>query len=260
MLAAGVDVIYNSTVQMSAEPNNAATQVTQQTASLPDIDTQSSGGFRGFLSRHWIALSIAGVFLVTCGPALAGIIAIIVNLFKIGNSTADGIATILGPVIQMLNDFTNWCKDHEVLAVFVYLGSVAITFLGNIFIAWIGSGVKNPKGSMGEEFDALLRLQNVGSLEGSQKLLKEMNEELERQKATRQDSAKFQEAILKKQVFDMATATYRKNDDTANLQKQRAKFAQTQKEIDDAIDKLNESRSEDNKIDKDAFKLHPVDE
>jgi hypothetical protein len=234
---------------MSAGPNN--------NVATPQIDTQSSGGIGSFFSRHWLGLLIAGVLLVTCGPLLAGFAALFAGLLKVGGGAVDGIEKILGPVVKILTDFVTWCENHEVWLVILYFGCWFIQAFGPSFVTW--QGTRNPKGSMGEEFDAASRLNSTSKTEAIIKFTEKLNAAKTKQKVKPAEVKIFEEMFGSFYTVNLETAAVNKTDSRA-VAAQKDRIARIQVDINNRIDKLNEDRAEGEKIDKNAYELDPVGE
>jgi hypothetical protein len=236
---------------MSAGPNN--------NVATPQIDTQSSGGIGSFFSRHWLGLLISGVLLVTCGPLLAGFAALFAGLLKSGGDAVDGIDKILGPVVKVVTDFVTWCQDHEVWLVIIYFGCWFIQAFGPLFVTWLGNRIKNPKGSMGEEFDAASRLNSTSRTEELIKLTEKLNAAKREQRVKPAEVPIFEEMFGSFYTVNLETAAVNKTDPSA-VAAQKDRIARIQVDIDGRIEELNENRAEGEKIDKDTYKLDPVGE
>lgn len=236
---------------MSAGPNN--------NVASPQIDTQRSGGIGSFFSRHWRGLLIAGVLLVFCGPLLAGFIALFGRVSKGAADAEEGVAKILGPVVKILTDFVTWCENHEVWVVIIYFGSWFIQAFGPMFVSWMGNRIKNPRGSMGEEFDAASRLNSTSRTEDYIKFIKKLNAAKTEQKVKPAEVPIFEEMFSSFYTVNLETAAVNKTDPTA-VAAQKDRIARIQVDIDARIDALNEDRAEGEKIDEDAYKLDPVGE
>lgn len=223
------------------------------------VDTQSSGGIGSFFSKHWLALLISGVLLVTCGPLLAGFAALFGGLVNSGGDAVEGIEKILGPVAKILTDFVTWCENNEVWLVVIYVGAWFIQAFGPMIVTSLGNRIKNPRGSMGEEFDAASRLNSTSKTEDYIKFTKKLNAAKTEQKVKPAERAIFEEMFASFYTVNLETAAVNKTDPSA-VAAQKDRIARTQVDIDARIEEMNKDRAEGEKIDEADYKLDPVGE
>jgi len=231
--------------------------------SLPDIAAPNSGGIGGFFSRHWVGLLIAGVLFVFCGPLLAGFAATFAGLLKLGDGAINGLEEILGPVVKLLTDFVTWCENHEwvlILAPFLIpLGCAIIRFSGSVFMIWFGNRFKNPKGTMGEQFEAVSRLNHTSVTADYVKFAKDLDAARRAHNVRPDEEDTFDAMFAKFAAVNRETAAINKTDPAATAA-QRNRIAAVQVEIDESIAEMNEKRADGDKIDEDKYKLDPMGE